>query len=281
MIHSNSTFFDINKSVTIQLSSLIERLRLEKLGGSCTSDSGALSDYESDTEDTDYYLNNGMVTLCQEEKSISSGQPEDTQSHSKDPAVEVPTSACSHTKESNNSSTFDTLLWSKLEIIQNVQNSSIEIPLSQDNQDVLNVIDLEEELFSTESEDISLEEQTPNSRLEHEFERIETKQQANFKPKTRNFTSTKQNSKKHHQHKSNHKPYSVKDKSKSKIFSTQDPKMSERKMDSNTSPLVIHSHNMWSGNKRSVRKRKSFKEKKETFNHYEVGCFLMEGEIPS
>lgn len=49
------------------------------------------------------------------------------------------------------------------------------------------------------------------------------------------------------------------------------------------SPLVVHSQNMWSSNLKTIKSSTKSKQHRDdrshqAFNHYEVGCFLMEGK---
>lgn len=394
---------DILEPIAIQLSALVDQLKTEKQGGGAwTSDSGALSDYESSLCETDGLKSgsNSLITLCGEETELSKelevrwdadestaeegpkGSVTDTETVMlPSPSAEV--SANESIPDDGHSSMGTTETVTPLSGGASTSKSSVETPRSaqggrhtsedkerdindllskiksmspedlpktemlhrqspeevqSSNSDVILVSDLEKELFSDSSEDISPEKamkETASSQQEGRpkkfgsrnsqyYERNDTervpsqgtpKWQRDGDPSSRYYNKrgsyrqkstgsfkrggyrAKENDDTENEVSQNAREGETETWASHKLdnnrihrekFSDEDhcnrasSDYSTRKGRgglSHPSPLV-HSQNMWSSTRRGgYRQRRDYKKASSTFNHYEVGCFLMQGIV--
>lgn len=401
---------DIYEPIATQLSALIDQLKAEKQGGGAwTSDSGALSDYESsvcETEGLNSSGSNSLITLCGEEKELSkeleelgvqSGESDadvsTTEKGKKDSVTDTDTvtssSPCTevsangitpHDGQSNKSATARHKLSSDRRSVKTPHSvrktsedkdreigdllskiksmSPEELPscsklethkLSPEevhpsnNSDVILVSDLEKELFSDSSEDVSPEKPSREQHKEgpekfrvqrtpqyeqSKMERGASKWQRDSEPAYSTYGSRYNNRRGYRQkyrgrgfrsypgrdryrkeddavENRSYTPQNAEEGGEPEVRASrksEDKTYRETVTDENNncnkegsdysirkdrqggrggqlSPLV-HSQNMWSSPRRgSYRQRRYIASSQDTFNHYEVGCFLMEGML--
>lgn len=371
---------DIFEPIATQLAALIDQLRMEKQA--CTSDSGALSDYESSVCGTEGHKSSGsnsLITVCGEETELVKELEElgiqsdaDASTAEKDCATDAetvtPSSPCTeaaaneitpngqsntacHQLSSDKSSvrTPDSVqkkseekdreigdLLSRIKSMSPEEASKLEthnlspeeVHPPSNNSDVILVSDLEKELFSDSSEDVSPEKSTREQRIgksrgHHEQSRVGRETPRWHRDGGPTYGSRYNNRRGYRQRyrgrgfRSYPRKYRNDDDTENRSYTPHDTggsgawasrksedKAPHREIVSNESnncnkesseyttrkgrqgrggqlsPLV-HSQNMWSSPRRGTyrQRRHCAQPPDNTFNHYEVGCFLMEGML--